>query len=441
MKKTEIFVTSYTGEKVLMSECRCIHHVYYIKNKECFLIDGKWYRINSGLITLNHSTGKYILTSQIKNLINGVVGFEKIKPLTGYFTENIYDNVYVYDPNTNQVLTCLNESICKKALLPFDYKLGVYIIKPTTESGHINLDHRRKNYISDYKHNLAYRAENSLEKYLSLFLKYYKIKEPKSGISDLVPYSWGMEFETQSGVIPQHLVYRHGLIPLRDGSISGLEYATVPLRGEVGIQNTLDVCTILSQYTNTDLNCSFHVHLGGYERSISSILALYILGVSLQDNMYSYFPSWFINTGTYKRRSYVGPLCAVSTNYLKATPTNSEFNIFSKLYKWYSGGKSFVSLDEIKNPNDPQGEHKWTIEQRYTWLNLVPLIFSNRGTVEFRVHPPTSNPIKVINWLLVCSSILQYAEKHQEEIISAGYKPITLPTILNYVFPRNIATY
>ena len=37
------------------------------------------------------------------------------------------------------------------------------------------------------------------------------------------------------GYIPQEICYRDGLIPLRDGSISGLEYSTVILKGNKGI--------------------------------------------------------------------------------------------------------------------------------------------------------------------------------------------------------------
>ena len=48
---------------------------------------------------------------------------------------------------------------------------------------------------------------------------------------DELPYTFGIEFETAGGFLPQHRLYELGLIPLRDGSITGIEFATVVLKG------------------------------------------------------------------------------------------------------------------------------------------------------------------------------------------------------------------
>lgn len=440
MKRSTTIVTSFNGESVLMSDCRCIKGVYYIKNKECFFIDDKWYRVNSGLIVLNHTTGEYILKAHSHKLKYGIIGFNSTTPIYGYFNENIYENVFVYIPDTDENVIVINENVCINNFLKIDNHLGVYVVPAKTSSGINNISRHQSTFMSEYKHSLAYRAENYLEHAMAVFYKGYSTNKPVSGFSKYIPFSWGLEFETNNGVIPPHLLNKHGLIPLRDGSIAGLEYATIPLKGEKGIQNTLDICKILNTYTTTGFDCSFHVHLGGYERSVESILALYILGASLQESIYSFFPSWYINTSVYKRRSYVGPLHAIDESNLVIKDGN-EHKIFSAIYKWYSGGHNFVSLDTTRHPGDPNGEHKWTIEQRYTWLNLIPLIFSNRGTVEFRIHPPTHNEVKVFNWIMVCSGILQYATKYQHEIIRRGYNKITLAQVLSEVYPRNISNY
>ena len=50
-----------------------------------------------------------------------------------------------------------------------------------------------------------------------------------------LPYTFGLEFETAGGFLPQHRLYELGLIPLRDGSITGIEFATVVLQGNKGL--------------------------------------------------------------------------------------------------------------------------------------------------------------------------------------------------------------
>jgi hypothetical protein len=38
-------------------------------------------------------------------------------------------------------------------------------------------------------------------------------------------------------------------------------------------------------------------------------------------------------------------------------------------------------------------------------------MYGSNKTIEFRCHIPTNDPIKVINWLYVCSAIIKYADK------------------------------
>ena len=51
------------------------------------------------------------------------------------------------------------------------------------------------------------------------------------------PYTFGLEFETAGGYLPQHQLYELGLIPLRDGSITGIEFTTVVLQGNKGLNS------------------------------------------------------------------------------------------------------------------------------------------------------------------------------------------------------------
>lgn len=59
------------------------------------------------------------------------------------------------------------------------------------------------------------------------------------------------------------------------------------------------------------------------------------------------------------------------------------------------------------------------------------MFFSNRKTIEFRLHHNTVNAQKMINWLFICNAIVRYAEKHPKEIISSA-NTISLQTIMGY---------
>lgn len=78
----------------------------------------------------------------------------------------------------------------------------------------------------------------------------------------------------------------------------------------------------------------------------------------------------------------------------------------------------------------------------YYILNFVPFLWGGSGTLEFRVHPPTQNADKVINWLFICNSILRFAHDNQMEIISDDYnmRPISLEYILNSVYSQEVAS-
>lgn len=46
------------------------------------------------------------------------------------------------------------------------------------------------------------------------------------------------------------------------------------------------------------------------------------------------------------------------------------------------------------------------------------MIFSNRGTAEYRMHTATLNAQKIINWLFMCNAIIKYAQDNAQLILS-----------------------
>jgi hypothetical protein len=95
-------------------------------------------------------------------------------------------------------------------------------------------------------------------------------------------YSFGFEFETSGGNIPLEELYRTGLMPLRDGSISGHEYTTIPLVGDFGLSVLENQINLLNKYTIIDKECSMHIHLGGYPIVKKPLCLLIFMAVNLE---------------------------------------------------------------------------------------------------------------------------------------------------------------
>lgn len=103
-------VTTYDGSTALRKDCRFIKGDFFIKNKQCFLVDGRWYRINSGKIVFDHECKAWVIKDQSLHLNHGIVECSAIGNLSfGYFTPNSNKNVYYYDGS--QIVTALEESI------------------------------------------------------------------------------------------------------------------------------------------------------------------------------------------------------------------------------------------------------------------------------------------------------------------------------------------
>ena len=109
-------ITTFDGTIANKKDCRFIKGEFYKKNEQCFLIDGVWYRINSGYIAFDHETNDWKL---IKNspMVYGVINYNDFsnEVVLGYFTPNKYRNIMVVIDETNQY-TCINEKILKNEL-------------------------------------------------------------------------------------------------------------------------------------------------------------------------------------------------------------------------------------------------------------------------------------------------------------------------------------
>lgn len=110
--KTSETIIKYNKEKALKINCRKIKGEYYEKNKDCFFINNKWYRLNSGYIEFDHEKQEYVLKNE--SMTEGVVDFKDKKIVKGFFTPNIYENVIVRNNNENDDFSIVTQILIEK---------------------------------------------------------------------------------------------------------------------------------------------------------------------------------------------------------------------------------------------------------------------------------------------------------------------------------------
>lgn len=250
------------------------------------------------------------------------------------------------------------------------------------------------------------------------------IEHKEFPISKYFKYTFGLEFETCVGIIPEELCFRDGLIPLRDGSISGNEYSTVVMEGENGFNLLLQQLKTLREYTRFDKECSLHIHMGGFPLVPEKILSLYNLCYNLQTELRTALPGLTFKTAEYK---------ASHKDYCKLLP--QAYGSFEDFYRAFTTMTFYGDLHQA-HPEDIDRARKWNIHQRYYWANLLNLIcYKVNKTMEFRMLRPTYNLEKILFWMYTFNAILQYAEKHTV----MPHIPVTFKDVLYDTYPETLA--
>ena len=243
-------------------------------------------------------------------------------------------------------------------------------------------------------------------------------------ISKYFKYTFGLEYETSTGIIPEDICFRDGLIPLRDGSISGNEYSTVVLKGNDGFNLMRQQLKTLREYTRFDKECSLHIHMGGFPLVPEKILSLYNLCFAIQLELKSVLPDYSFNTSVYK---------ASHKDYCKLLPC--YFDSFEKYYRAFTTATFFGDLQQ-PHPHDVERARKWQIHERYYWANLLNLIcYRVNKTMEFRMLRPTYNLEKILFWMYLFNAVMQYAE---DNVVTKGFK-ISIKDILYNIYPEELA--
>lgn len=341
-------------------------------------------------------------------LIHGVVYWNDNYIEFGDFDkQDVHKEVYFEEIGTQNVR--ISENIPK---LYFNRITGEYTIKEPR--GDYFFENGEFPYNFERFYSTRY-LENSFHS------KHIEDNTIKFNFIDELPYTFGLEFETNAGYIPEDELYKAGLIPLRDGSIAGLEYSTIVLQGNDGLNTLKKQLSLLDKYTIFDKDCSLHIHFGNFKLSPEVLLRLNNLFTSSDINRYAV--PWAFTTGNYK------------SNGKEYCIKNSIFEDFESLYSSLVGRHFYGDLYQ-PHPSDISGDRKWNILTRYKALNLINAVcYNNAKTAEFRFLRPTYNFDKILIWVFVLGAFIKYAEN--TKIKKSRY--VGVPTILFSVYSEELA--
>jgi len=447
-------VTLFNGSLEYRANCKKIKNNFYVINKHCFEVDGKWYREESGLVSKDYETEKWFLNDSPHRRIKALVDFKDGEPVIGWITENPYNNVLAKTKPSSfdrvPLLYALNSDILSENGYIEDISSGVWSSKKD-----LSLDSIRKHNIITNSVNYTEKGYNIEDNYneAALKKKYYDeydlplTKDVRRYSKFLNDVTFGLELECSHGFIPDNLQNRMNLVVCRDGSLNdergrpGPEFVTNPLRGAKGLQNIVNISNELKKRTLISTKCSLHIHLGNLPTSRLFLISLYVLSYKIQDEVYKMFPYYKTDyNAANKEKDYCQKLKKMNMGKLSPSADKEEYekyinDNYTKLFYWLSQNHNGSGYNPGQDCNRKQHCHpvaqKWQRKNRYYWVNLMNTLFSTRNTVEFRLHTPTVNSQKIINWLFIVNAIARYAVLNSREILTSS-KKITLSSVLNY---------
>lgn len=440
-------VTTFGGKEVERSLCRYIQGEYYLigdttikDSGECYLINDRYCR-DTDYIVYEETKGEYVIANS--NIVEGVIEITKDGSIVkGHFTKNdVYNvqmslggNVYIVK---NREIMESNRRYRYSVEADMYYERGA--IPATNFARLAYVDH-------DIKYGLPYNCDGLITNFTNSFSKSDIVisEQTKKLAPHLKDLTFGWEFESVKGKVPLNICKSLGLITLRDGSISGLEYASIPFQGEKGIEATNLICNQLSRHTAYDNNCSLHLHIGNMPRTKEFLVALFKMLCTVQDEVFEMFPIYKKYNYGVKRKNYTKPLPAIEllSKFDKTIDSKNIDSNFDELFKFLSMGSTMSNYgsndlkDVTHHPSDPRGSSKWNIRTRYHWVNLIPILFGNKQTVEFRIHTPTTDEDKVKPYLFVCAAIINYVKENTETILQ-GKNVSNLNDIIYEVYSKN----
>lgn len=427
----EKFVETIKGESLPISKTRKYEAGFYkigdvnVENSgDCYLMkNGSYYRVETGQIVYDHTSKSYVQNNSLLNLTNGIVD-SSLK--IGYFQKNI--NTITVRLPSGERRRCIGSEVMKDNL---DYReilsSGDYDFIGNMKAREFSVKRKPS---SDYKNSLPYDSKGIIGRNMENYNKLYTPSKPLENESEILKIikdlSFGLEFESIAGQIPKNICNKLGLMPLRDGSISGIEYVTIPLSGSKGISNIIDSVYELNRRTKYDDSCAMHLHLGNVPRTPEFLTAFFKLTLGVQDEIFKMFNLYKKYNFKYKNKNYSAPYDTFRL-LSKLDPVITDKNLiknFDVIFTELSEGyplRNFGDTGDLSkidhHPRDPHGNQKWNISSRYHIHNLIPIIFGNKQTIEFRIHTPTYDIDKIMAFLCINSILVNFCIQNTKQIL------------------------
>lgn len=385
------YVIDFKGKTVRKTDAIKINSNWYLKGTDAVEIDGTWVIYSPGIIAQDHFTKKFLFKrDSLKSIavINGVVtSIEFAYPdspeaVKAVVTINaLGENVGIYPSKEKAIEDGYIYNSFSGIYYHKDTKKG-YIPQKAQDCQFDNLS---------YSHKRLEESSRNKDSVFQKLVKTYNRKYGTDSATDIMTerkgYTFGVELETAYGKLAlKDLVdYNLNTKVLRDGSCTGGEYVTGVLYGDEGFAALKRLCFRLNQNHAVDERCGVHVHIGGASFTKDFSVFLYLLGVLIENDVYSILPAGR------KANLYCNPLAKhwIPGDKLRklVDHTNREDydtaidSIYETLYKYLIGNSKSItrmSAEDNRRRSHPGGHYAGRGHgdgARYHWLNFVTANF------------------------------------------------------------------
>jgi hypothetical protein len=456
------------GNKILLEDAVKDLRGHIRSKEDCLLIRGKYIFKKDKILVIDLATGNQDNCDYLGRVVSDFSldgQFNVINIKYGWTSLSKYSPI-LRNPNTGDIPVANLELLQEKGFEE-NIKTGVF-------------EHPKAlKYNTDTP---PYLEANNVKKLTEDKLLNYKngTDSPTYLITEGLQYTFGVEIETSSGILPNYLGASLNYKTVRDGSVDGGEYVTGVLKGDKGFENAQNLSNELAKRTAIDKKCGLHVHVGGASFNQTFIVSAYMLGLALEKELYAILPP------SRRNNEYCRALPKLDFDFTNLDSTDDlkirTENYYNEIFKLLA--KTYPSKGCNKFTNHPRGarcgyDHS---TPRYCWLNFVPAVFNTKGgpaanegrgeggnrplvidlglgerrnaeaprvvkecntyTLEFRSHSGTTNFTKIKNWIKICMAFVNFADNHYNSVIK-GYilengvrQPITLKKVIEITYPK-----
>lgn len=429
-------VVTVSGKTVPVTSCAKIKDLYYQKGVDIIKVGDVFYR--ASLTVRDEHTGEYHLKEDNK--------LHQIYTSTGKLGySSVYKNVLMSYDSLSKEFTNAGKAYSStnvpnmvlvkvaKTDLPVNHDLKKFL--KTTEDVHISTPNWRQLTTTVFPavkdNSRKYYSASQHPDFDKLCKKEYATSDKFNFMKN--KFTYGFELETSAGQFILKNPEDYGFMTLYDGSITGHEYASVPLV-PAQFKTLEDFCAELQKNHLTNRFCSVHVHVGNVPYSAKNLLAIYSLFYRLQDELHSIVSPFkkdlkFLSN---KLRGEAKDHC----QYLPKLPAPNIENFHAAFFRW--SGLDISDYRTTKSAKILTDVQKWNVESRYFFVNFTNYCFKEGGTIELRLLQGSLNSDRILNWTLINSAIIEYALNNIDKILDAREK-IFLEDCISAVYPARVA--